>query len=442
MAGLSFWEPDTTRRDPLRFPQATVSDIYTAELEAALSGERIYNPSYALWRDPYLWEKMRRDPDFEALIQMRKRAFAATQINVQPESNVSPDDKTLASIVDQALNKITNLSQAKYGLAEAVFRGASWAAVDGKIVPWAPTMQDGERGQVWDWWLPTKIRLIEPTRFELRKVDGAFVWHCYSVERRTWEPVQPDAPVIRHAYEDVETALGYGRGMIEALWLAFFSLQVLRREGLQGVERWAQGLLIAKVDSLRQGSRTNVALARDVLRMLERTRSRHVQVWDSQDTVETVAGPSDGWQMVMAFKSDLIQSVSRLMLGAVLPFGLAEDTGSLARAEVEQEQSDRYLQFDYDLMAADLSPIVKMFIKRNRPNLEALGLMDAGTPLLTLATTQRHDPLKQIGIVAEAMNAGLRLREDEVYERIGFTPPLGDDKVLGEDTVEAAGEEL
>lgn len=438
---MSDFEGNRTRRTAM-FPRSRTSDKYTAELASAVSSTRIESPSFAEFKDPDIWTKMRRHPDFEALFQMRRRMFAATKLTVQPRGD-DWADQVLASIVEQMLLKIRKFKSARYNLAEAPFRGSSYALLEGKLITWSPTIPTPSGGEIQlapqKWWVPTLLKHIDRSRLELREVAGSktpqrnrmrnrgtnknLQWHLFSVVRHKWEPVHPDTVIVKHTYEDTEDALGYGHGLIEALYYSWWVMTTIEREGLQGVARWAQGVLMAKIDGLRQGSKINQQLANDVLTMLRKVSSKNYQVWDKNDEVTNLPGPGQGHQMVRDFRQDFFNSALRLVMGSILPFGGGGDAGSYARAQEEANQSRQYLQFDYDKMAEDLDDtLVAPLLRINRAAIAVATMgMEVERPEIELTSVERFDPETQIRVITEALNIpGMSLPQHEVHDRIGI----------------------
>ena len=424
------------------FPTSRVADRYTTELSTALSSTRVQSPSFAEFRDPDIWWKMRRHPDFEALFQMRRRQFAATSLSVVPRGD-DWADQVVASVIEQILLKIKRFKSARYNLAEAPFRGSSYAYVEGKVITWSPTIPSPAGGEIqvapMQWWVPTRLRHVDRSRVELRDVNvrtkrQPFVhptgkrtrdlqWHLYSIERKQWEPLGPDTLMVKHTYEDSEDSLGYGRGLIEAMYYSWMVMTTLERDGLQGVARWAQGVLMAKIDGLRQGSKVNSQLATDVLAMLRKTVSRNYQVWDKNDDVTVLPGPGQGHQMVREFRQDFFNSALRLVMGSILPFGGAGDTGSYARAQEEANQSRQYLQFDYDKMAEDLEEtLVAPIMRINRAPFSIVTMnREVELPELELTSIERFDPEAQVRVISEALTIeGMALPQAAVHERLGI----------------------
>ena len=83
-----------------------------------------------------------------------------------------------------------------------------------------------------------------------------------SIERGQWERVRDDAPLITMTYQDEEGRLGVGRGLIEGLYFYHFLKGRLLEEGMQGVERIGQGMLVLSIDGLRDGDYGNGKIGR------------------------------------------------------------------------------------------------------------------------------------------------------------------------------------
>ena len=133
----------------------------------------------------------------------------------------------------------------------------------------------------------------------------------------------------------------------------------------------------------------------------------------------------DGW---LNYLDGAIMSTA---LGATLPFGVGEGVGSLARAEVEREVSEGFLQYDRELLDEHLTrKLVKLFVDLNWSNLVELGLENARLPKFVTTQQPREDPNAKIGVISQALTAGISLRKDEVYDALGFTPPADDEDVF------------
>src|SRR5690606_36066291 len=149
---------------------------------------------------------------------------------------------------------------ARFNLADAVFRGSTFAKIVGGRVK-----RDFGDGQSRMWWVP-KL-LVDMDRWRFRQVpldpkesDGRTktrweYWDTTGVMGE-WRPLTKSQrrQLVVHTYFDSEATLGYGRGLLEALYHFYWAKTQVLREGLAGIERWAQGWIIAEIDGMRAGS--------------------------------------------------------------------------------------------------------------------------------------------------------------------------------------------
>ena len=149
------------------------------------------------------------------------------------------------------------------------------------------------------------------------------------------------------------------------------------------------------------------------------------------DEVSVVTGGAEGSRMVQEMLSYIDAAIISTTLGATLPFGVGMDTGSLARAEVEREVSEGFLQADREILDEALTrKLVGQFIELNQPLLSELGLESAKAPKFVTVQQPREDPGANSAVIASALQSGIPLRRDEVYSKLGFTMPTSDEEVI------------
>lgn len=416
------------------------ADYYNQLLSVTFRAwRRIYDPSYALSQDPQTWDKIQRDAKFGYIIQTRRQLCTGSRIVIVPASE-TPEDKQAASIVEQALSKIENFWQARFNLTDADFRGSAYAFIKGRRQPWRPTIGEARKGNLrraptFDWWLPQALVDVDRNRFQLIRDDysGKHLWHLWSVARSVYEPLEHPEWFVRHVYENAEYTYGYGRGLLDALHFCWYAKITALEEGLNGLERWAQGIVSAAIEGLREAStgKPNTAVAAAWLAELEKWRSRHIFVHDKNDTLTTADGPTQGHEIVKFFLEYCDQAAMQVCLGGVLPFGGGEDVGSNARSETEADASGDYLQGSRELLGESLTRgPVRLFWDLNRDNFALLGLADAEMPKLQVRNDKKADPEKGARIVASALTSGMKVREDEAYELHGLSVPNDGDRVI------------
>jgi len=413
------------------------ADLYNRALSAAYQvWYRLYDPDYALGRDPDIWNKVRRDSVCSQCIDTRLHMIAGKDWNLEPASD-SPEDKKAAEILEDILRHVKNFTEARYLLGMALFRSRSYAFIEGR--PEMRTFGDGRPRQ---WWVPYRLRDLDRRRIRFRSISSydsegnpqlKVVTELWSVVREQFEELRDPSQFVSMVYIDEEERLSYGRGLLDSMYFYVWARGIIWREGLTGLERWSQGILVGKVDSMREGStgKTNEQIRDDLFDSLREMRSRHVLVTGKEDEIQVITGGMEGHSIVMDFLKYLDEKLISLILGASLPFGGGDSGGSYARAEIEMGTAEALVQFDREKLDECLTDdLVGLVWQANFRNLAAVGLEGAGMPRFRSSPQKREDPTQAAGIVAQMAAAGLPLKLEEVYRKIGFSMPSDDDEIF------------
>lgn len=421
----------------------TQRQLYVAALTNALrygTGYGLVDPAYGLIKEPNVYEMIRRDAVIFAAIEARKHAVASSEWDVVPPREGHPSDKAVAKIIREILDRIEGFDGARLNLAEAVFRGAAYAKIDATRQVLGP---DGSIPRLWV--APTRILDVDKRRVratidrtpgaaprwktEVANVFEGGRWEEVDLARRPW--------FIDHVYDDAEISLGYGRGLIDSIYHYWYAKCVALVEGLQGLERWAQGWVTLEVDPSRAGStgKTNDEIVSAAVSELSKHRSQHVLAYMKGETLNVLPGPGAGQAIVMEFLNYLDAGVTRVILGSVMPSGggdASDKGGSLARARVEQDSSENLIHFDRRLLEGTLTrTLIRTVFNANRLNFLSMGLGDAECPRFSLQPESLPDPDAMVERVTSLLSAQIPLRKKEVYEAIGFSqPPEGDPDVF------------
>jgi len=425
--GYTINDGQGARRAAERYVRELAMDKWRSVLE---------DPSYALSQDPEAWRRIRRDAHFAFLIQTRRRKTASRGWRIVPATD-DPVDRMAAGIVEQAVKKIPRFWNTRFALAEADFRGSAYAAITGQVMDWAPMLglpssqtppQKLDRKQ---WWMFNRLPHVDRYRFRSVPRDGHFWPEIFSPRRGVWEPLQHPEWFIRHVYDEEEESRGHGTGLLDPLYMVWYSKMTCMELGLQGVEAWANGRITAAIDGLRDPSgKTNATVAAAWRSAVRSWLRDHVLTHDERDKIEMHDGPTQGHNMAVDFMRYCDNSASQLVLGSVLPFGGDQGSGSLARAEEEGDQSDEYIQPGRDSLGETLTDtIIRVWWERNWGNLCELGLERADPPELELYAEPRKDTTKNAEVLAIALQHG-DVQEEEFYEKLDLTPPGPEDRVI------------
>lgn len=409
------------------FTRTVNGDLYPRDLSNAYQGPRIYDPGWALSKDPEADDKLLRDTVIAALVRQRKHKVAPLKWRMEPGDD-TPAAKRYAKTIEGMLKRIDGFSEARFNLADAELKSRAYAFIRGQYQP-----DNFGDGFVRLWWVPRQLVDMDRRRFrrvvECRKPLRT-AWELWDVENRKWCRITAPEVFVKHVYDDDESNLGYGRGLMDSLYLYWRAKSVVLEEGLAGVERWARGALIAKISGLRESAtgKTNAVVAQEFLDVLDKMRGRHAMAFDKDDDVQPLTGGMEGHQMVQDFLRYLDGAVERLLLGKQ---SLDSDSGSLARAGVEQDEGDASMAFSREHLDETIQrDLVSLCIDVNRDVLSMMGFASVEPPRFTSAPVVKPKPDVAATTAKTLLDAGVRLVAKDVYEQTGFKQPLPGDDVI------------
>ncbi len=434
MATLSATNPLLTR---------SVSDVlYDYSLSSAYRGAFVYEPSFALARTPDVWEIVRNDVSFSASFDRYCNNVTKPWHVEAPKKSKDDDDKEYAGIVEDALGQIYDFDSSRWVLAEAAFLGRKYAYIESE----RRTLSLGG-GQEMEWIVPTFIKDIDRRRFRWVPVtEGAgntqkryTKLSFYNTLAGQWQDVQPSTrqALIEYIWYNTEDRVGYGRGWLEPIYFAHYMKTNTIQKVADGIDRWAKGIWVVKLDGLRNGStdKTNEALLAGAKTMIQVMRSDNIAVMENVDDIDVKESTGTGHEMGMSFIDYWDNGVERLVNGSTRPAGLGgQKTGARAQSETEEDTSEAHYQPARDRIDAVINrDLIGWFISQplNRQNFQKLGLDKAKRPIYH---TRQEKKMTIPDVVASAtlfLGQGLPLIEGEVYERCGgWGVPAKEDKTV------------
>jgi len=414
--------------------------LYSTLLAAAWrSHPWLSDQSWSLHKDPEVWEKVRRDAVIEHAISQRLHSVASRSWRITAGAD-DPASEELAELVETVIDEIEGYTNAQYQLSQAILTARSYGYIEGRREPYA------WGGTVIDLWCPKSICHVDRRRIRFnpmqrRAADGSTlppkaVPEIGSYDYGVWKALNVNQwrNFIKVTYDDEEGRLGYGRGILDAIYFYHYAKGIVLREGLAGVERWAQGLKVAKIDTDREAStgKTSEQIQTEWLNVLEKTMARNSLVIDKRDDLQVVWPSGSGHQLVMDFLKYLDTGTTQLILGSVLPTGGGSGGGSYARATVEDDASERLIVYDRKILDECVTrDLIGQFLRLNQAQLISMGLGGAKKPRLSSVHDRKQDP-QQAATIAETLLRipGMTLRADEVYEKTGYTKPKPGEEIL------------
>lgn len=423
------------------FPTATsvAYDRYGRDLSQAIRGPGswIHDPSFSLGTDDMVYEKVRRDAVTMQAMTFRKHLVTGRRIVVEPASD-DVGSKVAAAVMEELLDQLGMFSDARFNLAEAVFRGSSYAFIEGEFVE---QLAVGGQ-QPMTWWVPRRLVDVDRRRFRLRPVRDpedptaiSVAWFLWSVSRQAWELLEHPEWFVKHAYQRTEDTLNYGRGLLDSLHYYQASKMRVLQEGLAACERFGQGFIEVGVETLDRPGQApdgtdNTSYAQEYLKRLNKMRARNVFIHDKADEVNVLTGFGEGWQLIREMLAHLDNAIRTLILGANLPTS-ATTGGSFALAEIQENSTEALVQFDRELLSETLTrDLVGLIWRLNADNFRRLGMGGVRMPKIRIMQEKREDPIQNAQVITAALAAGIPLRADEVYDKLGFTQPQPDDETI------------
>lgn len=401
------------------------------------NGIQLHDPSLWLLQHPEMEEQMLRDADIKHAVQMRRHMIAGSDWKLNPR-NEAHERAPMAVMVGTELFKgIKHFDTAKLNLARAFFSGARFGKIHG-VVRRLPLGDGVER----DWWVPTRIEDLDKRNFRIVPThhDNGTVtahWEKWNIATGEWltQTIADSRTTIRHVYQDDQASLGHGQGLREALAWWWYAKEHVFMESLQAVERFAQGIITAKVDGVRDAKtgEPNTELIRLWRNVLEDMRSRHVLVYDAADQVETVQMDGQGWNLLKDIREELKHTITTLILGSTLPT-TANEGGSYALGGVQQDSTEMLVGFDRGALDETMTDdgLGAVWFK-NRPNLVALGIAEQ-KPRYSTIEKKTQNPKERAETAAVLNGMGMALATEDVAEQTGFRVPDPDEpQIAGAD---------
>lgn len=420
------------------------SDLYPRALSNLFRNTyRLYDLDYALAQDPDAWEKVRRDPIILQSVTYRVHQIAGTHWTIEPASD-RPQDKLVAEIIEQILKRIERFQEARMELAEGVITARTYQMILGGR-DYLSLGDEGSHPQ-W-WWIPGNLKDIDRRRVRFvpeREYDSVTKRNSkihvkaelFSIEREAWELLDHPEWLVKFVRYDRENRTGYGEGLLNAIYFYSWAKDVVLEEGLKGLERWAQGIVTAKIDGLREASpaKNNATVRDEWLDVIHNMRSRHALVYDKADELDVKETTGTGHQMVTDFLHYFDDAITRLISGALLPMGGGANVGSNARSVSEAETQESVIQFDRSLLDEVITrDLIGLTWRLNKSNFANLGLGDSHMPHFKTVQQRIEDPEKAARVAQILLGIkGVTVVKSELMRKVGFsiaTP--GDDVIEG-----------
>lgn len=417
---------------PLRYRNIS-GDQYNWALSAVYQdGVRVFDPSRALSKDPDVFDKWLMCSCAGEAFDQRTHSVAAKTWKIEPPSE-EPVDVQANRLIEALLRRIPRFNESRRLLAGACLYGSRYAPQTGQFV-FDRLPGDAKPRR---WYQPGRLGDMDRRRFRAvaRKDDEGRIsveWELWSIGRRAWEPLEHPEWYVKHVWTATEDSLGYGKGLIESTMDDVEALRVVEQEGLQGLTRWAQGVLDVGIDGSKDAATSlpNTQLATEWLAILRKLMAKGGVVHDIGDEVKLLEGPGVGYQMVGEWINRLESRVRRRVLGADLQSG--SESGGMTKGMGElADARQMIIEGDQELLDDTITVDLLGFVWRmNRPTLVGAGLGDARMGRFVTTKSPIVDTEKEARTASALITAGVKLKLSEVLKKTGYTMPGPEDEIV------------
>jgi hypothetical protein len=415
--------------------------IYDYMLSANYRTAWVYDQSFALNKDPDIFEVVMRDTSFASSIDRFQNSVVRPYRVEAPKGTKNSQSKQAARITEQGLRRSMLFDDMRKRLALGRVLGRAY-----EYTNWAPVLCSLADQPPMEWVIPISFENVDRRRVRWvpswNGEDGIYgrgggidshlttKRYLFSISRNAWLEMSEDfkSALIEDIYPLSEDRLGNGRGCLDMFYIYAYYKAIFLEKLSQGVDRWANGMLVGKIDSSRLASlaKTSAAVQTAMETVLKTARSEHVIVLDKADEIEVINGGMEGHQMCMDGIKYVDEAVERLLNGSIRGSGHGQQNGARAAAETESDSSEAfyqaYRQHQDEIITRD---VIGYFWNHptNRMNFLKLGLGIAEQPRFSSEQIKKQSVLESIQIVTAARQAGIPLLKSEVYEKLEFTQP-------------------
>jgi hypothetical protein len=424
----------------------THSRIYSALLSSKHSFQQLYDQDISLVEDMDFYRILMSDAGFGAIIRVFYAEIAASGVMFQPggiDKRSAKKARKVASILKRA-----PIQEAIYGLSKGFIMARAYAYPEGRRI-----FSSHDGGEPRDYWTVNDIKDIDkqriifcPTRVPVP--DPLFPGRTKNIikvhremsnlDTGRYEPLSKEyaAALIEFVCGDEEDRLGMGRGLAEALFMLLRAKAMLWKFRLQGISRWAEGLLVGTVDPDRPASpsRNNLSLAQDLLSKLRNMRDGNVIVVpEGLADVKALESNGTGDDMTARAMDYCDDCAARLLLGSIMPSGGNKEGGTEARGRIEADTTKRVIQYARHLVTACLNrTLIRTVCRLNREQFMDDDCLEGEEPIIKIVDNQATDPETVLDRIEKAQKMKMKVPKAWAHEVSEIPMPSDDEECLEE----------
>lgn len=417
--------------------------IYDYQLSSAYRSSWVFDPSFVLEKSSDVFEQVRNDVGFLSSFDRHARGVVKPWHVEAPKKSKDEKDKQLAGVCEDAIGQIRQFNSWRRIQSEAAFLGRRYGFIESER---RNISLDGQDEM--DWIVPVFIKDVDRRRFHWvaeenwkenpKRPTRTTKLSFFNSVTTMWEDVTPEfrMALIESVFYNTEDRIGYGRGWLESIYFAHYMKSVTIEKWAQAVDRFAAGVWLFKLDSLRNAStgKTNTDLTTSAKNMMRDMRSNHIGVMNDGDEIEVIETSGTTGNMLLDKIRYWDEAVERLCNGSIRGSGQGgQKTGARAAAETESDTSEAFYQDEREERDDDVDrDLIGWFLAQplNRANLMKLGLAECKRPRFHSEQQKMEDPLVAVQIAQGLQQMGFPVIKKELAEKSGYSVAGPDDDVL------------
>lgn len=410
-------------------------DFYVQKMRSAfIKGNRVLTIENATRQEQEIWQEVQLDASFRHAMDTARKMVIGKDWKIEPFDS-SKKNRDIAAIYRRLMRKTKNFRRWLFAVSEFFIRGESWGFPNYVSEP----VDALNNGRPQEWIFPEEIKHID--RYRIRKItndDFTLRFEIFSQQQNQWTVLEPERvdALIYFNNSAEEWRFTHGNGLLDTIYWCWYCKKILEGEMLNLAERYGQGMLVAKIESLKLGSKDRKlqTYANEILQLFEYFKARHVGVCGKDEDIQVVEPNGTGYQVL----KDLIDYYDNKVLSLCLGANLAVESvqsGSYAQSVVHQDTSYQYIGYDRSIVEEAITNcLFERMWEFNQPQFAALGLADGEPPRFRIVGHRNDSPQANLEILDGALNSlKLPIVKSEAYQMLGLSEGVPPDPENGEE---------
>lgn len=410
-------------------------DFYVQKMQSAfLPRHRVLTIENATRLEQEIWEEIQLDAGFRHAIDFSRKLIVGKDWRIEAFDSTKKN-RDIAAIYTRLLRKTKFFRRWLFAISEFAIRGESYGFPN-FTSEHIDVLGDGN---AYPWVFPEEIKHID--RYRIKKIvreDYNLDYQIHSLSERTWKFLEDDQveALIYFNNSAEEGRFTFGNGLIESLYWCWYCKKIIEGELLNLSERFGQGMLIAKIENLKLGSKNKKLqeYAEELIALLGTFKARHVGFCGKEEDIQVVEPAGTGYTILKELLDYYDSKFLALCLGANLSVESVQ-TGSYTQSIVHQDSTFQYIGYERSIIEEGVEQSLFQNIwKFNQEGFRRLGLASGEPPRFKIIGHKNDTPQTNLEILRGALNdLKLPIMKSEAYQMLGLTQGIELDPETGDE---------